>query len=934
MYEPPVDFNTEVKPLLNKKCISCHGGVKRTAGFSLLFQNEALEATESGHPAIIPGDAKNSEFIKRITHSNPKERMPPESPPLSDEEISLLKRWIDEGAQWGEHWAYKKIEKIDVPEADLLLAGINAENKRSWVNNDIDRFILDRLEKEELQPTQQAKPEVLARRVSLDLIGVPTPKPLFEDFMKGPSESAYETLVDSLLASPLFGERWASMWLDLARYADSKGYEKDSKRTIWKYRDWVIQAFNNDKPFDTFTIEQLAGDLLPNPTDAQLIATGFHRNTMNNDEGGTDDEEFRVASVIDRTNTTMDAWMGTTFACVQCHSHPYDPFKHEEYYQFYAFFNNTRDEDVPGEYPNIRMYEEEEDQMKIDRLKSWVKEHTQSEKEVEEIDFFLKTLSPKIHPHTFDTIVKGALIDNKYLGVERGGFARLRALDLRGYDKLLLRYGAKKAGGTVEIRLDATDGELIGKLDVTANKGNWSFKAKQIDIKPTDGVHDLYFVYDSPIKEGYVCSIEWVLFRNSLPGKEHPKHRAFENDITALVDAAVSKSPILLENPQFFKRKTHVFERGNWTAHGEAVKPDVPEFLHPLAIEGNKQEANRLDLAKWITSKENPLTARVTVNRFWEQLFGIGIIETIEDFGTQGESPSHPELLDWLAWNFMHEYKWSMKTLLKELVMSATYRQDAKVTPELLEKDPANRLLARGPRFRLSGEQVRDQALAVSGLLSNKMYGEGVMPPQPPGLWQVIYSGLKWETSEGEDRYRRAIYTFWRRTSPYPSLISFDAPSREFCLPRRIRTNTPLQSLNTLNDPVYIETAIALAQKMLMHKDLSQAISEGYQTAMQREITAEKIATLQNLWEEASAYYKENELEVTALLSFPTAYDKVDDKEEMEDGEMEGEVNLETGLTASALQEEALCQDNCEELASMTIVANAILNLDEFLTKD
>ncbi|MBT33254.1 MAG: hypothetical protein CMO01_26635 [Thalassobius sp.] len=930
-YEAPVDYNTEVKPILNKKCITCHGGVKKSAEFSLLFQNEALAPTKSGHPAIIPGDARHSEFIKRITHLDPEERMPPESPPLSAEEIDVLTRWIDQGANWGEHWAYKTITEVPVPQPASFFAGFSKFDVGNWVRNDIDRFVLSKLQEEKLQPSKQANPAVLARRVSLDLIGLPPPKHLYNVYMQNPNDEAYELLVDSLLAQPIFGERWASMWLDLARYADSKGYEKDSERTIWKYRDWVIKAFNEDKPFDQFTIEQLAGDLLPNPTDDQLLATGFHRNTMNNDEGGTDDEEFRVAAVLDRVNTTMDTWMGTTFACVQCHSHPYDPFKQEEYYQFYAFFNNSQDEDVPGEYPNIRFYEKAEDQAKIDSLKNWVLAHTQSEEKVKELDYFLKTIEPKVQPHAFDTIVKGALIDNKYLGVEAGGFARLSSFHLQNYNKLLLRYGAQNAGGTVEIHLDNLDGELITTIPVKSNGTLWGFKADLVDLKAIEGVHDLYFVFDG--KPGYVWSMEWMLFMKSLPGEEDTEFTKHEKLITELTDAEVKRSPIMLDHPSDFKRKTHVFERGNWTAHGEEVKAGTPDFLHPLAIRNGQSEADRLDLANWIMSPENPLTARVMVNRFWEQLFGKGILETTEDFGTQGEKPSHPELLEWLAWNFMHDYKWSMKMLLKEMVLSSTYRQDSKVNNELLAKDPANRLLARGPRFRLSGEQVRDQALAVSGLLSDKMYGKGVMPPQPEGVWQVIYSGLKWKTSEGEDRYRRAVYTFWRRTSPYPSMISFDAPSREFCVPRRIRTNTPLQSLVTLNDPVYIETAIALAQKMLKDSDINAAIEKGYQEAMLKEISTEKKVALQDLWQEAYAFYQENDSAVVNLLNFPKAYDEPVNEKQPSNKGMEGKVNLETAdIEKSELPDK--CEGDCEKLAAMTVVANAILNMDEFLTKE
>jgi len=494
---------------------------------------------------------------------------------------------------------------------------------------------------------------------------------LAESFIADPSSEAYQQLVDGLLASEHYGEKWASFWLDLARYADSQGYQKDNLRpTMWMYRDWVIDAFNKDMPFDQFTIEQLAGDLLPEPSDNQILATAFHRNTMNNDEGGTDDEEFRVAAVLDRVSTTFEVWQGTTLSCVQCHTHPYDPIKHEEYYNVYAYFNNTRDNDLTNDEPNAKL--------------------------------------------------------------------------LSGPQKTL------KADFGIQIKQFKADEDTVSKAYRTAVNS-------YMNIRPV-------------------------------------------------------KVPIMKELSSDSSRTSHVFVRGNWLVHGEKVEPAVPRALN----NSTANPSNRLELAEWLTDSENPLTARVVVNRFWEQLFGLGLVETLEDFGSQGSPPVHPELLDWLAVQLAQKHNWSVKSMLKQMVMSATYRQSSKVNPQLLELDPYNKLLARGPRVRLSAEQIRDQALEVSGLLNNRVYGPNVMTSLPEGVWNVIrHVGGGWKTSiQPKDQNRRALYTFWRRVSPYPSMMSFDATSREFCVSRRIRTNTPLQAFVTLNDPVFFVAAQSLATKM------------------------------------------------------------------------------------------------------------------------
>ncbi len=879
-----VDFNAEIRPILNKKCITCHGGVKRSGGFSLLFRTDALSETESGKRAIVPGSPQESEMIRRINHHDPEERMPPEGDPLSENEIQLLTDWIKEGARWEDHWAYIKPEPVQLPEVDA-----------EWGNNEIDYFILQKLRAHELQPAPPADKATLLRRVSIDLTGLPPTWQQLQDFTQDNSPDAYEKVVDRLLASPHYGERWTALWMDLARYADSKGYEKDGPRTIWPYRDWLIKAFNEDKPFDEFTIEQLAGDLLPNPTDEQLIATAFHRNTMNNDEGGTDDEEFRVAAIIDRVNTTWSVWQATTMACVQCHSHPYDPIRHEDYYKSYAFFNNTADEDVPSESPNLKAFTTEEDRQKLEEVRSWVMQHTASaDDKLEKAQAFVnlvKITEPKLHPHAFDRIEKGSLADNKFLYVEPGGHARLPDVPLQGQSRLFVSYSAKRSTGKVEIRKDSLRGEVIGTWAVRKNEGNWNFETTAIPIQPVTGKHDLYFVFKDPGQKGAVCTIEWVMFHEPLPGKEHKNYAQAEKKLISLLNAEETvATPVMIDEQEGYERKTHVFTRGNWLVHGEEVQPGVPQAWNGMPEGAPK---NRLGLAQWLVSKDNPLTARVTVNRFWAQLFGTGLVETEEDFGTQGFRPSHPELLDWLAQQLMYEHGWSLKKMLKQMVMSAAYQQSSKTTPDLLAADPGNRLLARGPRVRLDAEQVRDQALAVSGLLSDKMYGPSVMPQQPEGLWQVVYSGLEWKTSEGEDKHRRALYTYWRRTSPYPSMIAFDGPSREFCVTRRIDTNTPLQALVTLNDPAYMEAAQALARQMqAAAQKPAEQIKAGYRLAMVKDIDIEKLQALQRLYDEALQHFKQQPEAAQEMVG-------------------EGEVTL----------------------AALATVANAIMNLDEFITK-
>jgi hypothetical protein len=713
-----LDFNRDVRPVLSRNCFACHGpdDKKREADLRLDVRENAT-AGRNGKPTIAPGRPDASELVRRITASDPDERMPPRETgkKLTPQEIDTLRQWIAEGAAYAAHWSYVKPVRPPVPTVATA----------AWPKNEIDRFILARLDREGLRPSPEADRATLVRRLSLDLTGLPPTLEEIDQFLKDQSADAYERLVDRLLAKDVFGEHWARMWLDLARYADSAGYVSDGPREIWAYRDYVIRSLNANKPFDQFTIEQIAGDLLPQPTDEQLVATAFHRNTQTNTEGGTDREEYRNIAVVDRVNTTMAAWMGTTMACAQCHNHKYDPISQKEYFEFFAFFNNTEDADRADEQP----------------------------------------------------------------------------------------------------------------------------------------VH------------------------------------SFFTDAEKRQRAAV---PVLRELPAGRRRTATIQYRGNFLDRGAQVTEGVPAALHPLPKDAPR---NRLTLARWLVSPDNPLTARVVANRYWEKVFGTGLVQTSEDFGTQGELPSHPELLDWLATELMSK-GWDTKRLVRLLVTSAAYRQSSQVTPGLLERDPDNRLLARGPRVRLDAEAVRDQALAVSGLLGRKMYGPAVRPPQPSfGLSAAFGGAMDWQTSEGEDRRRRAIYTSWRRTNPYPSMSTFDATSREVCVARRARSNTPLQALVTLNDPVYVEAAQALARRMVREGGATAADKAryGFRLCLARQPAEKELTRLVELQARARERFTKQPEQAMKLASVPL------------------------GPPPSGA--------DTAELAAWTVVGNVLLNLDEFLMR-
>jgi len=993
-----LDFDRDIRPIFQSRCYECHGEKKQKSGLRLDRKNSVLTGGDSGKPSVIAGKSAESPLFQRVTTEDTEEVMPPKGERLSPEQLNLLKAWIDQGAHWPmeavqekKHWAYEKPQRPQLPEI----------KSATWPRTSIDCFVLARLEREKLEPSSEADRATLIRRLSLDLIGLPPTLEEVDAFLGDRSSDAYEKVVDRLLTSPRYGERWARPWLDLARYADTQGYEKDDRRTIWPYRDWVINALNRDLPFDQFTIEQIAGDMLPEATRDQKVATGFHRNTLTNTEGGTDDEEFRHEAVIDRVNTTMSVWMGSTFGCAQCHNHKYDPITIKEYYQFFALLNNTADTDKPDEKPTLKLpTPSQADKLTrlqaelalaeknfkeaaakpevIDAYREWERKTTLALTNWQTLDpselssaggaTLTKTESKSIlaagtNPSNDTYTVTAPVGQGKITGF------RLEALET-GEEKELGRHenGAfvlTKFEAAVKAK-DAERPEPILLTGVTADYSQKNFDVTNVlagtgqgwavgaSIHTNRARRSAYFTVAEPrdLPQGALVTFTLrhsdkqpganiMRFRlYSTTGEEVGPPAAVPSDVRIILRAAAdarsdkqrarlkeyfeSVAPELKTvrdelaarrktESDFDKtipltsvmvemekaRETHMHIRGGFLSKGEKVSPGTPAVFH--AYPGD-QPFNRLGLAHWLIDTNNPLTARVIVNRVWEQYFGKGIVETVEDFGVQGEPPSHPELLDWLATEFMQQ-GWSMKALHKLIVMSATYRQSSHVTPELYQRDPYNRLVARGSRVRLEAEMIRDQALAVSGLLAPKMGGPSVMPPQPEGLWQVVYNEEKWETSKGGDKYRRALYTFWRRTLPHPAMTTFDAPSREFCVLKRSRSNTPLQALTTLNDPAFVEAAQALARRVAAKTDcdLKQRATYAFRLCLGRPPQAKEVERLVQLYESELANFKQDS----------KAAEKM------------------------ATSELGKAPENMDvaELAAWTVVANVLLNLDEMITK-
>jgi hypothetical protein len=827
------DFNRIIRPILSENCYKCHGPDEAARKSNLRFDEraEALRPAKSGRLAVVPGAPDKSELFARITAGDPAKRMPPASTgkKLSATQIESLKQWVGAGAQYEPHWAYVKPTRPALP--DVM--------DQKWARNPVDRFILARLNQQAMKPSPAADRSTLIRRVSLDLTGLPPTPAEADAFANDPDPRAYERLIDHLLEREAFGEHWARMWLDLARYADSAGYADDPPRNIWAYRDYVIRSFNANKPFDRFTIEQIAGDLLPNATDEERVATAFHRNTMTNNEGGTDDEEFRNAAIIDRVNTTLAVWMGTSMACAQCHHHKYDPFSQDEYFQIFAILNNTEDADRSDEAPVKSLYTPaQKEQLRQAQAEAW------------NLDRNFKTATPTLRSRQqqWEREYPWQLLWQYELGrAPRALTEPEQAAQYTDPPAPVLQLLATPAAERTEFQ--------------QATLGDWYRRRAAPELKP-----------------------------------EQERYRQLRREISEIRPNTV---PVMRELPEERRRKTHVQLRGNFLSLGEEVQAAVPAIFRPLPRQG---VPTRLAFAQWLVDEENPLTARVIVNRFWEQIFGIGIVRTSEDFGSQGELPTHPELLDWLATEFMAS-GWNVKALLKLMVSSAAYCQSSRTTPELLERDPDNRLLGRGPRFRLSAEEVRDQALCVSGLLSRKLYGPSVRPPQPSLKLTAAFGGsLDWKTSEGEDRYRRALYVEWRRTNPYASLATFDAPNREVCALRRTRSNTPLQALVTLNDPVYIEAAQALGRRIAGAAGSTvDKATFGFRMCLTRQPRASELNRLLKLYAEAQAQYRAHPDQARKMATQPLG-------------------PLPEG-------------DDVTEAAAWTVVGNVLLNLDELLMR-
>ncbi len=1127
-----VDFNREVRPILSENCYKCHGpdDAARKAKLRFDLRADALKPAKSGAIAIVPNAPDKSALIERITASDPDDRMPPASTgkKLSPAQIDTLRRWITQGAPYATHWAYVKPVRPPLPEV----------KNQKWTRNPLDNFILARLERGHLKPSPEADRYTLIRRVSLDLTGIPPTLDEVDQFVKDRDPHAYEHLVDRILSKPSFGEHWARLWLDLARYADSAGYADDPPRTIWAYRDYVIKSFNANKPFDRFTLEQIAGDLLGETDEDDEVATAFHRNTMTNNEGGTSDEEFRNAAVVDRVNTTMAVWMATSMGCAQCHNHKYDPITQREYFSFFAFFNNSADADRKDEAPVLELFTPEEKQ----RRAKWQDEITQIEKSFKattpeslrnqaawERDYpsqdkwtlldpvrpkrrsadeeappsdHAVTISPQTNSHSdflefpLDLARLAAIRvealpsatntpDAAYAITHIGATlivpatnrpaARYVRLELPGKDRILSIAEVQVIHGGKNIARDgvatqsstafnapasrAIDGKTSGDFDAgstthteTSENPWWEVDLKEAqtvdritvwnrtDHNLQDRMKDLHItlldenrkpVWERIVEEAPSPKVAFSLLApdpikftvafsdsgstNSAPAEviadqvkgdkkgwliepgkrtnsltllppralevprgsrlqltvEHTTHHPhcpparlqasasaderfpkyasspapilealsqtsgsrsksqlaeiseyyrsnidpslatqrtrlaeLKKDMAALQPNTV---PVMRELPADKQRVTHIQFRGNYQSLGDEVTMATPAVFQPLP---KAKSPNRLALAQWLVDNDNPLTARVLANRLWEQIFGLGIVRTSDDFGSQGDLPTNPELLDWLACQLRDggtdtcaARPWDIKEFLKLLVTSATYRQTSRVTPELRERDPDNILLARGPRFRASAEVVRDQALAVSGLLSHKMYGPPVRPPSPAlGLSAAFGGSLDWKTSEGEDRYRRAVYVEWRRTSPYPSMVSFDAPNRETCALRRPRSNTPLQALVVLNDPVYVEAAQALGRRIASAPGSNtDKITYGFRLCLVRPPHPTELRRLLQFYDQARSEYAS----------------KPDQAKQMVSTDMKPASNAESTT----------------DLAAWTAVGNVLLNLDETLMK-
>lgn len=1008
-----IQYNRHIRPILSNNCFKCHGpdAQQRQSGLRLDERDGATAPANSGRAAIVPGKPDQSELVRRIMAADPAERMPPAETgkSLTPREQRLLAAWIEQGAEYEKHWSLIPPVRPAVPNVQ----------RTDWPRNDVDRFILARLEAEGLAPSPEADRVTLIRRLSLDLIGLPPTPEEVDAFVQNSSPTAYEDLVDRLLASPHFGERLALEWLDAARYADTHGYHIDSGRDMTRWRQWVIDAFNHDMPFDQFTIEQLAGDLLPDATLEQKIASGFNRNHMINFEGGAIPEEYHTAYVVDRVNTTSTVWLGLTLNCCQCHDHKYDPFTQRDFYRLYAFFNNVPERGLDGRKGNAEPVLKLPTPEQQAQLAALAAQHAELERRLTgpdaELDagqaaweeavraapaewqIAVPAALQSAHGAEFAVQPDGSILvsganpaTDVYvcrLKVEQAGVTAFR-LEALPHESLAARGPGRSGNGNVVLTgvtaaLAGGDGmeqplqikratadfsqrgfAIEGALDADASTG-WAVYPEvgkphaavfelarpleagvelvvRLRFESQFGQHQLgcfrfsfTTVADPHVGDSLPAEVRAAL---SLPAAERSEAqarllrdyyrqqvseagRALAAELARVrsaqteLEQRIPTTMVMVEMPQ--PRETFMLIRGQYDKRGEKVAPGVPAALPPL---GEQLPANRLGLAQWLVSPEQPLTARVVVNRYWQMLFGTGLVKTVEDFGTQGEWPSHPELLDWLAVEFREGCPsspvgagrpWSVKALVRLLVTSATYRQSSKMRAELLARDPENRLLARMSRVRLPAEFIRDQALAASGLLNRMIGGHSVSPYQPPGLWEELAyreDGAQWTAqtyvqSHGPDLYRRTMYTFWKRTSPPPTLAIFDAPDRETCTVRRARTNTPLQALVLLNDPTYIEAARKLAERVIKEagNDPQARAARAFRLCLARLPKQAELEVLLGILEEQKQVYRENPQAALDLLAV---------------GESLRDQSLEPA-----------------ELASWTVVCSTILNLDEAVTR-
>lgn len=994
-----VDFEKQIRPILVRHCVSCHGEEEQESGLRLDYGEFIREGGDRG-AAIVSGKPDKSPLFLALLGKGGIEQMPFELPELADSQIALVKTWIEQGANLpkndrpvsgrkrSDHWAFQPVVRYPLPKT---------KTHSGWPRNGIDRFVLARLEAEGLAPSKEADRSTLIRRVYLDLLGiVPTPQEV-EAFLNDRSPDAYGKLVDDLLDRPEYGERWGRHWLDIARYADSNGFTIDGPRSIWPYRDWVITAINRNLPFDQFVIEQLAGDLLPNATRDQIVATGFHRNTLINQEGGTDKEQFRVESIVDRVNTTGSAFLGLTIGCAQCHTHKYDPISQREFYEVFAVFNNcdepaislptdeqaARQKRIATELAEVAAALKEHDAKRAAGQPDWEKRLAAIGRTswvmlspIEHVSAAGATLN-KINEHSIlvggngnvpaqdiytvvadvtlpkITAVRLETLTNPLLPETGPGWASNGNFVLSEFE-VTARIGTGNDAESVKVELASAktdwqqDGYGVSLAIDGDTKSGWAInglKKSSINVN-----HEAIFVLKEPIESEQPVRLTFTMNQNSKTAKyligsfrlsatdsetspvpsrieealARPADRRDDADREFLAAAYgrsdVSRRPlearqtklkaeesslknvipttmVLAERRKL--RPTHIHIRGNFLEKGAVVQPGVPGVLPPITSHA-ESPVNRLDFARWLFSEDHPLTSRVTVNRFWQRFFGLGIVETENDFGTQGARPTHPKLLDWLSTEFMR-LGWNQKQLHRLIVTSATYRQSSRVNAMLLEKDPRNRLLARQSRIRLEAESVRDVALAASGLLSKKMLGPGVYPPQPKGIYVVTQVAKQWPESQGEDRYRRGIYTYFWRSSPYPMLPTFDAPDANSTCTRRNRSNTPLQALTLANDASFMEFVKGLSDRVLRDGPTDDAgrIQFAFRAALSREPSPQESEVLLRFVRTQRRHFEAER---------PSARS-----------------------AASATRPESASE---VESATWTALSRVVLNLDEFITRE